>query len=154
MSELEIRREGLESVAACTLIAALNAELAERYPEEGANHFRLDPDEVSEGSGSFLVAYLGGRAVACGAVRRIGERTGELKRMYVDPRTRGEGLGRRILEALEAEALELGLSRLVLETGVRQIEAVGLYESAGFQQTPRFGEYETSPLSLCMEKAL
>lgn len=154
MSEIEIRRESLDEEGAKALIPPLNAELQERYPEEGANHFRLDPDEIAPGRGLFLVAYRDGRPVACGAVRRISEETGEVKRMYVLPEARGLGLGRRILESLEAEAASLGLLRLVLETGTRQYEAQSLYESAGFVETPRFGEYESSPLSLCMEKKL
>lgn len=154
MADAEFRPEPLDSTVAKSLISALNAELSERYPEEGANHFRLDPEEVSVGSGCFLVGYVDGRPVACGAVRRISPGTGELKRMYVVPGSRGLGLGRRLLESLEKQAGDLGIDRLVLETGVRQHEARALYENSGFAETPRFGEYETSPLSLCMEKRL
>src|ERR1051325_8570556 len=68
---LEIRREELASPAAQGLIRALNAELEARYPEEGANFFRLDAKEVAQGHGAFLVAFLDGRPVGCGAVRRI-----------------------------------------------------------------------------------
>src|SRR5688572_31641404 len=85
------------------LIEALNIELAGRYPEEGACHFRLDPDEVAAGRGAFLVASRAGKAIGCGAVRRIEDRAGELKRMYVCPEERGRGVGRAILAALEVE---------------------------------------------------
>jgi GNAT superfamily N-acetyltransferase len=136
------------------LIAALNAELSGRYPEEGACHFRLEPDEVAAGRGAFLVASRTGKPIGCGAVRRIDEGSGELKRMYVCPEERGRGAGRAILSALEVEAQALGLSRLVLETGVRQTEAIALYRKAGFSDIAPFGEYVTSPLSLCMAKDL
>lgn len=66
----EIRREDLGSPTAAMLIGALNAELSARYPEEGATHFRLDPDEVVDGRRAFFIAYLGADPVGCGAFRR------------------------------------------------------------------------------------
>jgi putative acetyltransferase len=147
---IAIRRAEILSPEAQALIRALNAELDARYPEEGANHFRLDPDEVREGQGGFYVASADGAPVGCGAFRRLDGRTAEIKRMYVSPAARGRGVGRAVLRALEAEARGLGIGRLVLETGARQHEAVGLYASAGFTPIPTFGEYVDSPLSLCM----
>jgi GNAT superfamily N-acetyltransferase len=66
---------------------------------------------------------------------------GEIKRMYVSPDARGRGIGRAVLAAL-------------LETGLRQGEALALYERAGFSRIPAFGEYASSPLSVCMAKDL
>jgi len=152
--ELEIRPEALASNVARVMIGALNAELSARYPEDGANHFRLDPEEVGEGRAAFLVALFQGKPLGCGAVRRLDARTAEIKRMYVEPAARGRGVGHLILRALESEARRLGLERLVLETGERQREAVALYERFGFVRIPRFGEYVASPLSLCMAKEL
>src|SRR4051794_12253445 len=86
---MQICREELGAPAAQELIRALNAELEARYPEEGANFFRLEAKEVAEGHGAFLVAYLDGRPVGCGAVRRIAASVAEIKRMYVDPCARG-----------------------------------------------------------------
>lgn len=151
---ISLRPVALASPDAQALIAALNAELAERYPEPGANHFRLDETEVGPGRGAFVVAYRGGEPLGCGAVRLVDATTSELKRMYVSPAARGLGLGRRILEALEVEARTLGAVRLVLETGERQHAAVALYERAGFTRIAPFGEYVGSPLSLCMAKEL
>jgi GNAT superfamily N-acetyltransferase len=149
-----VSRADLASTVAGRLIAALNAELQQRYPEPGANHFRLDLDEVAAGRGAFFIATADGEPVGCGAVRRLDEQTGEIKRMYVVPAARGRGVARRVLEALEAEAAALGLRRLVLETGARQVEAIALYQRAGFVEIERFGEYVESPLSLCMAKEL
>src|SRR2546422_1396090 len=131
-----VQRGDLLSPPARALIEALNAELSSLYPEPGANHFRLDPDEVADGQGVFLIASSGGQPVGCGAVRRIEARTGEIKRMYVSPDARGRGIGRAVLAALEAEARTLGIARLVLETGLRQGEALALYEGAGFSRIP------------------
>jgi putative acetyltransferase len=149
-----VARADIASPEARQLIEALNAELSERYPEEGANHFRLDADEVAPGRGGFFVASIDGRPVGCGAFRFLEGRTAEIKRMYVSPSARGRGIGRLVLATLEREARALGVDRLVLETGLRQHEAVGLYESAGFARIPAFGEYLDSPLSLCMAKDL
>jgi len=153
-ADLSVSRGHIASAAARALIEALNAELSERYPEDGANHFRLDPDEVADGRGAFLIAVRSGVPVGCGAVRRIDETAGEIKRMYVVPAERGRGVGRIILSALEVEARALGLRRLLLETGARQPEAIALYERAGFSGIARFGEYVDSPLSVCMAKTL
>src|SRR5262245_54732375 len=79
---LEIGRERLDSAVATRLIAALNAELTARYPEDDATHFRLDADEVAEGRGAFLVVRLRGEPVGCGAIRKIDPATAEIKRMY------------------------------------------------------------------------
>jgi putative acetyltransferase len=153
-TEIEIRREDILSPVVQRLISELNAELEARYPEEGANHFRLDPEEVADGRGAFLVAYLGGQPVACGAVRRIERAIAEIKRMYVAPEARGRGVGRQVLLELEAEAQRLGATRLVLETGPRQPEALALYHRAGFVEVPNFGEYIGCELSVCMAKEL
>jgi putative acetyltransferase len=152
--DIETRRESLTSDVAMMLIAALNAELLQRYPEEGATHFRLDADEVAAGRGAFLVAYAAAEAVGCGALRRRATNVAEVKRLYVVPPCRGHGIGGVVLRALEREARLLGVSRLVLETGERQPEAVALYRRAGFAVVPAFDEYIESPLSLCMAKDL
>jgi len=164
MNEIEIVQESLASDAAASLIADLNAELAARYREPGATHFRLDPGEIAPGAGVFLVARLLGRPVACGAlrslrdpasVRELGPRVGELKRMYVAADARGKGIGRALLARLEDEARALGLERLVLETGTRQAEALALYGRTGYMPILAYGEYVASPeTSVCMSKVL
>jgi len=154
VDDLTIAPAELGSPVVAGLIDALDRELDQTYPEEGANHFRLDVEEVAAGRGVFLLATSAGQAVGCGAVRMNDATTAEIKRMYTVPRARGHGVARRLLAALEAEARALGATRLVLETGERQTEAVALYEKAGFRRIPLFGEYLDSPLSLCMEKLL
>jgi GNAT superfamily N-acetyltransferase len=95
-----------------------------------------------------------GSAIGCGGIARFDETRGELKRMYVVPEARGRGLGRRLLEELESHARALGYTSVVLETGDRQPEAIGLYESAGFARIPCYPPYDTRALSLCFEKRL
>lgn len=153
-ADLVVERADLLSAQALALIAALDADLAGRYPELGGAHVCLDPAEVAPGHGAFLIATRAGRSVGCGAVRRIEPGVGEIKRMYVRPEARGQRIGRAVLGALEAEARRLGLQRLVLETGLRQPEAIAMYERAGFSRIPAFGEYADSPLCVCMGKDL
>lgn len=151
-ANIEIRRVDINSPVVGELITALNAELKKQYPEEGATHFRLDPDEVAEGSGAFLAACAGDTPIGCGAIRKLDSDTAEIKRMYVVPAARGKGISKEILRALEEEARRLGVRRIVLETGDRQIEAMALYTRAGFVRIPLFGEYLNSPLSVCLAK--
>jgi ribosomal protein S18 acetylase RimI-like enzyme len=88
--------------------------------------------------GAFLVAFVDGESVACGAVKAIAPGVGSLKRMWVSGTVRGLGIGRRMLEALEVEARELGLTTLRLETNRTLHEAIGLYRSAGFREVAPF----------------
>jgi len=150
-----ITRAELTADASRALITALNAELGAMYSEPGANHFGLDPAEVSGKRGAFLIVSLEGAPVGCGAVRLIDAETGELKRMYMAPSARGKGLAKQLVASLEAEARTLGAKRLVLETGTRQHAALALYRRMGFQPIPLYGEYRLSPdTSVCLGKDL
>jgi putative acetyltransferase len=152
---LVIRRATLESPDAVRLITALNSELSAAFPEPGANHFSLSAAQISPGDGAFVIAYLDDQAVGCGAVRRLDEATAELKRMYVDPSVRSQGIGRSLLDALEHEARLLGVTNVVLETGTRLAPAIRMYESMGYVRIPLFGEYLSSPeTSICFGKSL
>src|SRR4030095_10694994 len=142
---ITVERAELTADVSRALIEALNTELRGAYSEPGATHFRLDPLEVTDGRGAFLIVYLEGTPVGCGALRLLDSTTAELKRMYVAPALRGKGLGRRLVAALEAEARALGVRRLVLETGVRQAAALALYRATGFHPIPLYGEYLRSP---------
>lgn len=148
---------------AARLIAALDAELRRHdlaggvgvgAPAGQQDGLDGEPDRAAlnrlhDGT-TFVVAYLDGEPVGCGALRP----PGEVKRMYVDPTRRGAGIGRAILADLEARAAKAGYDRLVLETSIRQPEAIALYERAGFTPIPCYGDYATSTISRCFEKHL
>jgi GNAT superfamily N-acetyltransferase len=102
----------------------------------------------------FLIGRLGGRPVACGAVRPLEGDVGEVKRMYVEPAARGRGLSRRLLAALEEAARNMGYVALRLETADRQPEAIRWYESAGYRRGQSFGIYAGSRRSVYFEKWL
>lgn len=102
--------------------------------------------------GIYLVAYLDGEPVACGALRPLEETVAEVLRMYVARHARRKGLAQSILRELEAAAARFGYRTLRLETGYRQLPAMALYESYGFRRIEPFGEYSNDPTSVCYEK--
>jgi DNA-binding MarR family transcriptional regulator len=117
------------------------AELDRRFPTgfdagEGAH----DAEAMSSASGSFVVATSDGRPVACGGVQQVGAGVGEIKRMWVHPEWRGAGLGSRMLRHLEAEAARLGHTRVVLDTNATLVEAIAMYERAGYSPTERYND--------------
>jgi GNAT superfamily N-acetyltransferase len=151
---ISITAEPFDSDDARRLIAALDSGLAELYSPEQRFGPNFKAEQIEGNRGTFLVARDGERAVGCGAIRVIEAKTAEAKRMYVEPDYRGKGVGRAVLARLEAAAKELGVERLVLETGVYQEAAIALYQSAGFTQVDCWGEYTSSPTSICFEKYL
>jgi len=136
------------------LVEAQQAEMRALYSGEADIGPTREAAMFVEPDGVFLVVREEGRAVACGGVCRFDGTRGELKRMYVVPEARGRGLGRLLLVELEAEAQRLGYAGIVLETGDRQPEAIGLYASAGYERIPCYGIYATRALSMCFEKTL
>jgi putative acetyltransferase len=151
---LDITTEPFDSDDARRLIAALDAGLSELYPAEQRFGPNLKAEHLEDGRGRFLVAREGGRAIGCGAIRLIDPSTAEAKRMYVEPDRRGRGVGSAVLASLEAAARELGVHRLVLETGVHQGTAISLYRRAGFTEIDCWGAYASSPTSICFQKNL
>jgi putative acetyltransferase len=151
---LSISAEPFDSPDARRLVAALDAALTELYPPEQRFGPNLKAEHLEYGRGTFLVARKGDRAVGCGAVRVVDATTAEAKRMYVEPDHRGQGIGWAVLASLEAAARELGVQRLALETGVHQKAAMSLYRRAGFTQVECWGEYASSPTSVCFAKNL
>ncbi len=149
---LVIAPERPECPDVLALLAAGDAFSASLYPARSRHSLELA--DILRPEVTFLVARLGGRAVACGAlVRRPGD-YGEVKRMYVAEEVRGLGVGRRVLAELEQPAQAQGLRWLGLETGIHQPAAISLYRSAGFEETLPFGDYVRDPLSLFMRKDL
>jgi putative acetyltransferase len=151
-TKITIATEPFDSADARRLISALDEHLAGRYPPEQRFGPNLKPEQIAAGLGTFVVARVHGRAVGCGALRKLDEATAEVKRMYVEPELRGRGLARKILDHLEDVARGLGVHRLVLETGIYQAEAIALYRRAGFRPVRCWGEYAQALTSVCFEK--
>lgn len=149
-----IAPEPFDSADAQALAAAQQREMHGLYGEADIGPARV-ADMFVEPDGAFVVARdEAGRAVACGGLCRYDGGRAELKRMYVLPEARGRGLGRLVLEELEAAARRLGYGGVVLETGDRNVEALGLYRASGYEPIPCYGVYATRALSVCLEKRL
>ncbi len=157
--ELRIEAVGYGHPDAVRLIDEVQAEYVSRYG--GPDETPLDPLMFAPPHGSFFVGYLGGVPVATGAWRRRDTveafgttATAEVKRMYVAPAVRGRGHARAILAHLERTATDAGGQVMILETGLRQPEAIALYESAGYLPIEPFGHYRDSPIVRCFGKPL
>jgi GNAT superfamily N-acetyltransferase len=150
VSTWEIRPTRFGAPVAQHLLDAAMAELATRYGGDGDGN-PIDPLEFDPPEGAFLVAWRDGEPVGCGGWRRVGSETGlpedvaEIKRMYVTPAARGNGLAKAILTALEDSARDAGRKRVVLETGDRQPEAIALYDRVGYERIPNYGYYRDAP---------
>ncbi len=156
---VEIRVTGFGHPDAQRLSAEVQEEYVRRY---GSGDLTvMHPDDFELPAGLFLIAYLDGVPVASGGWRAKkadphGLRDGdaELKRMFVVPSARGRGLARGMLRRLEETAVRAGHTRVVLETGTEQPEAIALYRSEGYLEIRKFGLYREEPSSVCMGKAL
>lgn len=98
------------------------------------------PHELREPSGAFVIAYQRGEPIGCGAVKHHADAPSEIKRMWVAETARGLGLGRRLLDMLEALAGEHGAPATRLETNRTLTEAIAMYRSAGYIEVPAFND--------------
>jgi len=149
--KITIKSESLDQPEILALLAASDAHSAALYPPGSRQLSTLE--SLRQPEVTFLVARHNGKAVGCGAIAPTAN-YGEIKRMFVDPSMRGKGVGRMLLEAIEAIALKQGLKLLRLETGVKQPEASSLYRAEGFHFIGPFGTYQATPMSVFMEKRL
>lgn len=146
---------------AVALVEAVQQEYVVRYG--GRDGTPLAGHEFEPGNGAFYVGYARDEPVVSGAWRWLplpqgmpwqADRCAEIKRMYVVPSARGHGHARRMLAHLEADAAAQGAEVVVLETGLSQPEAIGLYTSSGYRPVPAYGHYACAPASRCFGKEL
>jgi GNAT superfamily N-acetyltransferase len=141
-SAIRIEIEAAGSADARWCLVHYFSELAARFEAgfDPARSISASAEELTPPAGVFVVARLGGRPVGCGALKRKDRRIGEIKRMWVSSDTRGLGIGRRILEALEARARTFGLRTLRLETNHTLEEAQALYRGCGYVEVAPFND--------------
>lgn len=143
--KIEIRPTRFGAPVAQQLMADLMADLEARYggPDSTpVSAFEFDPPD-----GGFFVAYVQGQPAGCGAWRSYAQtdQIAEVKRIYVSEKARGLGVARQIMTTLEDDARAHGRTRMILETGTRQPEAMALYESLGYERIADFGHYRDEP---------
>jgi GNAT superfamily N-acetyltransferase len=151
-SDVELRVVGFDSPEAVALTDAVQAEYIDRYGSPDLTP--TEPEEFSAPSGIFLVGWRDGQLICCGGLRSLEPGVVELKRMYVVPAARRQGVARRVLRRLEAEAVVLGATELRLETGSRQPEALAMYRAEGYRETEAWGFYADHELSNHLAKKL
>jgi len=137
--------------ASISLRAAQRAEIEQRY---GTPDSEPGPAPTGDDITAFFVAFDNDTPVGCGGLRELDPTEAEVKRMFVDPSSRGTGVSTAILARLEQFGRERGYSRLVLETGDQQPDAIRFYSREGFERIPNFGYYVDSANSLCFAKQL
>lgn len=133
------------------LVKLLDADLAVR---DGKDHEFYHQFNSIGALKNCVVAYSENTAVGCGAFKPFSKDAVEIKRMYTNEEMRGKGFASKILNELEVWAKEEGFSKCVLETGVKQPEAIALYEKNGYYRIPNYGQYIGIDNSVCFEKLL
>ncbi len=144
--------------AAQALLAALDGLMGELYPALAGDHFESAAG-LSQAHVLFLGAWVGAELVGCGAVKRLtdikdGVAYGEIKRVFVTPKQRGQGLSRLLMQRLEQDLTERGIGLARLQTGIHQPEALALYASLGYRRRGPFGGYLADETGVFMEKRL
>ena len=151
MSDLTLIRTDSDHTDFRTLVALLDQDLAIRDGDDHAFYAQFNKvDAIRE----VIVAYQNGAAVGCGAIKSFSTAAAEVKRMFVHPDYRKQGIAAKVLNELESWATELGFTICVLETGKKQPEAIALYQKVGYNITPNYGQYIGVDNSVCMSKPL
>jgi putative acetyltransferase len=140
--------DGAEFLA---LVELLDKELQIR---DGLEHSFYAQFNKPVGLNGVVVAYDDRTPVGCGAFKKYSDQAAEIKRMFVKAEARGKRIGAAILEELEAWAREENFTECVLETGLKQPEAIALYNRAGYELTPNYDQYAGIDNSVCMKKVL
>ena len=133
------------------LITLLDQNLNERYGDLQATY---DTHNVIPYIGTVVLAYRDNQPVGCGCFKAFDGQSVEVKRMFVHPGARGNGVASLILTELEKWAAAEGYTYTVLELGNKQPEAIGLYQKLGYGPIENYGPYIDMPTSICMRKTI
>jgi putative acetyltransferase len=133
------------------LVKLLDRELETR---DGGEHVFYAQYNTLDKIKHAVVCYHEGKPVGCGAFKEYDKKTVEIKRMFVKTAFRGRGLAVHILKELEKWAAELDYTHGLLETGLKQPEAIKLYQKSGYVQIPNYGQYQGVKNSVCMMKQI
>ncbi|WP_293310749.1 GNAT family N-acetyltransferase [Pedobacter sp. UBA5917] len=151
MSDITLIRTDSDNTDFRQLVALLDQDLAVRDGNDHAFYAQFNKvDAIKE----VIVAYQNNLPVACGAIKPFSGTEAEVKRMFVHPDYRKQGIAAKIITELENWTKELGFKATVLETGKKQPEAIALYQKMGYRITPNYGQYIGIDNSVCMFKLL
>lgn len=148
---IKVIRTNSNNIDFIEMVKLLDSDLAKRDGDEHSFYAQFNKiDKIKHA----IVAYDDNIAVGCGAMKEFNPSTMEIKRMYTKVENRGKGTATMILCELEKWAVELSYKRCILETGIKQPEAIGLYEKNGYNLIPNYGQYADAEDSRCFEKQL
>jgi|SRR5581483_4524937 len=133
------------------LVTLLDADLRIRDGEEFSFFTQFNK---LENINYVVVAYVHDQPTGCGAIKEYAKDIAEIKRMFVHPAFRKQGIASAVLKELEAWAKDLGFTNCILETGIRQPEAIALYKKCGYSIISNYGQYENVESSVCMKKSI
>jgi len=153
LTELNYKIKTVDAISpeAIKLSQELFIELEEIYGKRKIEDF-MDENKIFL---YFIIIFLEeDKPAASGALKYFDPFSIEIKRMYVKKEARGKGLSKLILLDLESKAKEMNYKRIVLETGVRQPEAINLYEKFGYKRMKCYGRFADDPESVCYEKTI
>lgn len=146
---LHLTRTTSENLDFQELVQLLDKDLRIRDGDEHAFYAQFNKiDKIKH----VVVAYQNDEPVGCGAFKEFNQELVEIKRMFVMPAYRGQGVAQAVLGELEQWAQELYYSGYVLETGKKQPEAIRLYQKSGYKLIPNYGQYANVENSVCMQK--
>lgn len=148
---VEIAIEDPLSDDARALIGESDTFIRAVFPPEEC--FTFSPDELANPNTRFYMARLNGTPVGCVALVHY-DGYGEVKRMFVSDAAQGNGIGRKLMQHLEADAVQSGVDLIRLETSEKLVAAVNLYQSLGYSKRGAYGDYPDCGVSLFMEKRL
>ena len=148
---IRILRTNSDNKSFVKLVRHLDADLAERDGDEHSFYAQYNKiDKLKH----VVVAFVNDTPIGCGAIKEYDTSTMEIKRMYTTPEGRGKGIASKVLLELEMWAEELSYEKCILETGVKQPEAIGLYKKNNYKLIPNYGQYAGVENSRCFQKAL
>jgi len=148
---IRIVRTNSEDQDFIKLVSMLDSELAIIDGEEHSFYSQFNKiDNIRY----VVIAFEDDMPVGCGAIKAYGREVMEIKRMYVLPGSRNKGLASKILAELENWARELNYPKCILETGIRQPDAIALYKKNGYRQIPNWRQYKGVENSVCFEKII
>lgn len=151
MTDLTLLRTNSNHSDFKELVKLLDQDLAIRDGDDHAFYAQFNKiDAIKE----VVLAFVNRLPVACGAIKPLTKQDAEVKRMFVHPDYRNQGIAAKILDELERWASEIGYENCVLETGIKQHEAIGLYQKVGYHIIQNYGQYIGVENSICMAKPL
>lgn len=150
-AQAELKFVDVTNADLTALVAELDAYFRTGW-SEAADHYKQY--HTLDGMACAAVAYIEGTPAACGCWRAFDPVTAEIKRMYVRPAYRRQGIAGKIVAALEQHAAASGCHRAVLETGAEMPDAIAFYEKQGYRLVPNYSDFVDDEICVCMEKQI